>query len=74
MNAEKISISLPQDLTEFIKSYQEQRHFKSRSEVIHEALLLLQQQQLETYYKEANQEIDPAYDNTTGDGLNDKTW
>jgi antitoxin ParD1/3/4 len=38
-------------------------------------LYLLQQKQLETYYKEASQEVDPAYENTSLDGLEeDETW
>ena len=75
MSAQKISISLPQQQCEFIETYLADHHLKSRSEVIKEALYLLQQKQLETYYSEANQNIDLAYDNTTFDGLDDdETW
>lgn len=75
MGAQKISISLPQQQCDFIETYLLDHHLKSRSEVIKEALYLLQQKQLETYYSEANQEIDSCYDNTTFDGLEDnETW
>lgn len=75
MHAQKLSISLSRQQCEFIESYQIDHHLKSRSEVIKEALYLLQQNQLETFYKEANQEIDLAYENTSLDGLEDnEAW
>lgn len=75
MSAQKISISLPQQQCDFIETYLIDHHLKSRSEVIKEALYLLQQKQLETYYCEANKEIDSAYENTTLDGLEEnETW
>lgn len=75
MHAQKLSISLPQQQCEFIESYLVTHHLKSRSEVIKEALYLLQQKQLEAYYSEANQEIDSAYENTSLDGLEEnETW
>lgn len=75
MHAQKLSISLPQQQCEFIENYLVDHHLKSRSEVIKEALYLLQQKQLETYYSEANQEIDLAYENTSLDGLEEnEAW
>jgi antitoxin ParD1/3/4 len=75
MLAQKLSISLPQQQCEFIERYQIEHHFKSRSDVIKEALYLLQQQQLEACYKEANQEIDKAYENASMDGIeDDEAW
>lgn len=75
MYAQKLSISLPQQQCEFIESYLIDHHLKSRSEVIKEALYLLQQKQLETYYSEANQDIDLAYENTSSDGLEEnEAW
>jgi antitoxin ParD1/3/4 len=75
MHAQKISISLPQQQCEFIENYLVDHHLKSRSEVIKEALYLLQQKQLETYYSEANQEADSAYEITSLDGLEEhETW
>ncbi len=69
MHVQKLSISLPQQQCEFIENYLIDHHLKSRSEVIKEALYLLQQKQLEAYYSEANQDIDLAYDNLSSDGL-----
>lgn len=75
MNAQKISISLPKQQYEFMENYQAEHHFKTRSEVIKAALDLLQQVQLEQYYKEANQEIDSSFDSTAADGIEeDETW
>jgi antitoxin ParD1/3/4 len=75
MLVQKLSISLPQQQCEFIENYLVDHHLKSRSEVIKEALYLLQQKQLETYYREANQEIDLAFENTSLDGLEEnETW
>jgi antitoxin ParD1/3/4 len=75
MHAQKLSISLPQQQCEFIESYLVDHHLKSRSEVIREALYLLQQKQLEACYSEANQEIDLAYENTSLDGLEEnEAW
>lgn len=71
MHAQKLSISLPRQQCEFIENYLIDHHLKSRSDVIKEALYLLQQKQLEMYYREANQEIDLAYDSTSLDGLED---
>lgn len=64
MPAQKFSISLAQQQCDFIESYQIEHHCKSRSGVIKEALYLLQQKQLESYYLEANEEIDNACDIT----------
>jgi antitoxin ParD1/3/4 len=75
MHAHKLSISLPQQQCEFIESYLIEHHLKSRSEVIKEALYLLQQKHLEAYYSEANQEIDLAYEKTSFDGLEEhEAW
>ena len=75
MHAQKLSISLPQQQCEFIENYLVAHHLNSRSEVIKEALYLLQQKQLESYYCEANHEIDLAYENATLDGLDEnEAW
>ncbi len=74
MNTQKLSVSIPKQLYEFIEHYQAQHHYRSRSEVINDALYLLQQVQLEACYKEANEEIDEAFDVTSADGLDDETW
>ena len=75
MNTQKLSISLPQQQYEFIEHYQAEHHYKTRSEVIKEALYLLQQTQLEACYQDANQEIDNTLEITTSDGLEEnETW
>lgn len=75
MNVQKISISLPRKQYEFIENYQTEHHYKSRSEVIREALRLLQQVQLEACYQEANQELDDDFETTALDGIEEnETW
>jgi antitoxin ParD1/3/4 len=74
MQTQKISISLPLQQYEFIENYQAEHHYKTRSEVISEALHLLQLAQLEASYHEANKEIDATFDSTLTDGLDDETW
>ncbi len=75
MLAHKLSISLPIQQCEFIENYQAEHHYKSRSEVIRDALYLLQQANLESHYREANSELDSAFDITAADGIdNDETW
>lgn len=77
MQTQKISISLPLQQFEFIEHYQLEHHYKSRSEVISEALRLLQLSQLEACYLDANKELkdlDDSFDATLSDGLDDETW
>lgn len=74
MQAEKISVSLSRSLVRFIETYKTSHQCKSRSQVIETALQLLQQQELEQAYREANQEIDPDWELTVADGLTDETW
>ena len=74
MQTQKISISLPLQQYEFIEHYQAEHHCKTRSEVISEALHLLQLAQLEASYLEANKELDETLDATLSDGLDDETW
>lgn len=74
MRAEKLSISLSDSLSHFIEEYQAMHACKSRSEVIQEALKLLQQRELEQFYREASNEVDPLFEATTADGLDDETW
>lgn len=74
MQVEKISVSLSGSLVRFIETYKASHQCKSRSQVIETALQLLQQQELEAAYREANQEIDPDWELTVADGLTDETW
>ena len=74
MTIQKLSISLPMQQYEFLEKYQIEHHYKTRSEVIREALYLLQQTQLEACYREASQEIDDAFEPTTSDVIEDEAW
>lgn len=74
MNTEKLSISLQKPLVNFLESYQLNHHYRSRSEVISEALKLLQNLELERCYKEASLGVDPLFDITASDGLENETW
>ncbi len=75
MQSQKLSISLPKQQCDFIEHYLIDYKRKNRSEVIKEALYLLQQKELEACYKEANNEIIKDFDNTSLDGIEDnETW
>lgn len=74
MQLQKMSISLSPEMVAFIKHYQQTSGCQSRSEVIAEALILLEMQELEKGYQEASTELDEAWENTVGDGLGDETW
>jgi antitoxin ParD1/3/4 len=74
MYAEKVSISLPAVLMEFVEEYRVTGGKKSRSQVIEEAVMLLRERELEVAYRAASADADPAWDRTTGDGLDDETW
>jgi metal-responsive CopG/Arc/MetJ family transcriptional regulator len=74
MQTEKISISLPTALLQFVENYKITKGCKSRSQVIELALDLLRFQELEQAYREASAEIDPEWELTLEDGLKDETW
>lgn len=74
MQSEKISISVPSSLLQFIENYKLAKGCKSRSEVIEIAIELLRYQELERAYQEAATEINSEWDVTVGDGLSDETW
>lgn len=74
MQVEKLSVSLPATLVRFIENYKITHQCKSRSQVIEVALQRLREQELESAYREANQEIDPDWDLTVADGLIDESW
>jgi Arc/MetJ-type ribon-helix-helix transcriptional regulator len=74
MQSQKISISLPPDMVRFIEHYKEATGCQSRSQVVSEALSLLQSRELEQAYREASLEVDEAWEITLGDGLSDETW
>jgi antitoxin ParD1/3/4 len=72
--AEKLSISLPPTLLDFVEEYRVARGIKSRSQVIEDALYVLRERELEFAYKEASAEVDPAWESTVADGLDDEAW
>ncbi|MCM0594157.1 MAG: CopG family transcriptional regulator [Gloeotrichia echinulata IR180] len=74
MQTEKISISLPTSLMQFVENYKISKGCKSRSQVIELALDLLRNQELEQAYREASAQNDPNWEITIGDGLTDETW
>jgi len=73
-SAQKISISLSDRLLRFVEQYKLEKGCKSRSQVIEEALTLLETAELETAYREASSETDPDWENVAADGLNDEAW
>ncbi|AUT03857.1 CopG family transcriptional regulator [Nostoc sp. CENA543] len=74
MNVEKISISLPPSLVEFIENYKLNKGCKSRSQVVEEALELLRNRELEAAYRAASAEVSGDWDIAVADGLIDETW
>jgi antitoxin ParD1/3/4 len=74
MYAEKVSISLPPTLLDFVEEYRIARGIKSRSQVIEDALYVLRERELELAYKAASAEVDPAWEATVADGLDDEAW
>ncbi|MGH1396541.1 MAG: ribbon-helix-helix domain-containing protein [Trichormus sp.] len=74
MQVEKLSISLPASLVQFIEGYKVAHDCKSRSQVIEKALQLLRTQELEQAYREASSEVDNDWEITIIDGLTDEAW
>ncbi len=74
MLTEKLSISLPPETVAFIEAYRAAHAIKSRSQVVDLALRKLREQELESAYREAAAESDPAWENTAGDGISDEAW
>lgn len=74
MRTERLSVSLPISLVQFIEHYKVAHQCRSRSQVIERALELLRMQELEEAYRQAAEEEDPEWDITIADGLSDETW
>jgi metal-responsive CopG/Arc/MetJ family transcriptional regulator len=74
MYAEKLSISLPPTLLDFVETYRVARGIRSRSQVIEEAIRVLRERELELAYREASAEVDPSWEGTVADGLDDEAW
>lgn len=68
--AEKVTVSLPAPLLNFVTQYQED-HNLSRSEVVQQALAALQKAELARAYRESGEEMmtDPLFDLDSGHGL-----
>ncbi|WP_414551832.1 CopG family transcriptional regulator [Anabaena sp. CCY 0017] len=74
MQSEKLSISLPASLVQFVDNYKVTKGCRSRSQVISLAIDLLRYQELEQDYREAAAEFNPEWDFTVGDGLKNESW
>lgn len=74
MRGAKLSVSLSASLAGFVESYRKRRGLKSRSQVFEEAVKLLRSRELEAAYREADSDIDQAWDAAIADGLSDETW
>jgi antitoxin ParD1/3/4 len=74
MAVQKLSVSLPKPLAKFVDAYRKKRGIRSRSRVFAEALTLLRNQDLEAAYRDASRELDPAWESTVADGLEDEAW
>ncbi|MFD7630573.1 type II toxin-antitoxin system ParD family antitoxin [Streptomyces sp. NPDC059851] len=73
----KISVSLPQEDVAFVDEYAARTDADSRSAVIHAAIDLLRQAELEAEYTEAFAEWDGGedaalWDRASGDGISDE--
>jgi antitoxin ParD1/3/4 len=74
MYAEKVSISIPTVLMQFVEEYRVNRGKKSRSDVFEDALMLLRERELEAAYRDASAEVDRGWDATVADGLDHEAW
>jgi antitoxin ParD1/3/4 len=79
MYAEKVSVSLPQSLMQFVEEYKISHQRKSRSQVVEEALTLLRERELEAAYRDAEaaklaNAIAKDFAPTTSDGLDHEAW
>ena len=72
----KLSISLPDEDVEFVDDYASRRGMASRSSVLHKAIDLLRESELESAYESAFDEWEESSDarlweTATGDGQTD---
>jgi antitoxin ParD1/3/4 len=81
MLAQKISISLDAGVMQFVESYLKRHRGKSRSQVVSEALQLLQQQEQEAELAAAyamsavtDRELAEEFAQTDQDGLTHEAW
>lgn len=71
MNTDKLSVSPPKAPADFMNEYQSVHACKTRSEIIQEVLNLLCQKELKYAYHAASVGIDPIFEVTAFDGLDD---
>lgn len=71
-NSCKASFTMSKELFDFISYYSKIHGGLSRSAVIQRAIELLRNEELAQAYKDANSEIDEAFDMCVGDGLNEQ--
>jgi hypothetical protein len=74
MQTETLTVALPSSWIEFIEHYKATHQVVSEAQVIEMALELLKHHELEAAYREASKEIDPAWEITITDGLENETW
>jgi Arc/MetJ-type ribon-helix-helix transcriptional regulator len=70
----KVSVSLPEDDIRYLDTYARSQGIESRSAVLHRAVSLLRESELESSYADAWASWDsspdaPAWDSTSADGL-----
>jgi Arc/MetJ-type ribon-helix-helix transcriptional regulator len=70
----KVSVSLPDDDVLFVDAYAQREGVRSRSSVMHRAIALLREKDLEQQYAEAFADWDGSddaalWDRTSGDGV-----
>lgn len=74
MNQQKLSVSVPGSLAKFVEEYRDEHNLKTKSSVVERALEVLREQELERAYAHSAQEVDPAWEETSNDGLADEDW
>ncbi len=83
MLSDKISITISPHLNQFAENYQINHQLKSKSEVIAQALKLLEKMTLESRYRQMAEDLKnnpsmqadfDAWEHTAGDGLDDEDW
>lgn len=71
MSRSKISVTIPDHLMVFMSFYGDYYNDHNRSHIVQKALELLREKELDLAYKEANAEIEHAFDICASDGLHD---
>jgi antitoxin ParD1/3/4 len=71
MTKAKISVTIPKNLMTFLDFYSVVHKTHNRSHIIQKALELLQQNELEVCYIQANSEINHEFEICNEDGISD---